>query len=432
MTVQIQWDADAPLTGQPNTGTATKVYTTAGPGTVTITDEAIGGASRTLTYTVPLELTNVDVTPASVDSAGNLASRTITVAGEGFPANTSGTVAVAAGLPGAFGTTLVAVGVTTNASGVFTGLSIVIPQDSDAGDYHLEATFGSIGDLAQGLTITNTGLVPPAGLASPSQTGTTVTLTWSAAVAAEEYVVRWSPAGAGTWTERPAVAALTDTVTGLAELTSYDFQVKSLADGMTDSAWSATFTQATLDDPDLLAPTNPAAGTPTTTEIPFSWDAVANADTYTAEYRISPGAWTAVSGIVATNTTFTGLDPNTEYEMRVKAVADGFTDSPYSTTVTATTDALGTLAAPTGIASPAQTSTTIDLTWNAVANATTYAVERSPAGAGTWTEVLVVATNSGTVTGMTASTSYDFRIEARADGWIDSPFSATFTQSTTA
>lgn len=432
MTVQIQWDADAPLTGQPNTGTATKVYTTAGPGTVTITDEAIGGASRTLTYTVPLELTNVDVTPASVDSAGNVASRTITVAGEGFPANTSGTVAVAAGLPGAFGTTLVAVGVTTNASGVFTGLSMVIPQDSDAGDYHLEATFGSIGDLAQGLTITNTGLVPPAGLASPSQTGTTVTLTWSAAVGAEEYVVRWSPAGAGTWTERPAVAALTDTVTGLAELTSYDFQVKSLADGMTDSAWSATFTQATLDDPDLLAPTNPAAGTPTTTTIPFSWDAVANADTYTAEYRISPGAWTAVSGIVATNTTFTGLNPNTEYEMRVKAVADGFTDSPYSTTVTATTDALGTLAAPTGIASPAQTSTTIDLTWNAVANATTYAVERSPAGAGTWTEVLVVATNSGTVTGMTASTSYDFRIEARADGWIDSPFSATFTQSTTA
>lgn len=432
MTVQIQWDADAPLTGQPNTGTATKVYTTAGPGTVTITDEAIGGASRTLTYTVPLDLTDVDVTPTSVDSAGNVAARTITVAGEGFPANTSGTVAVAAGAPGAFGTTLVAVGAQTNASGVFTGLSIVIPQDSDAGSYHLEAVFGSIGDLSEALTLTNTGLLAPAGLASPSQTGSTVTLTWSAAVGAEEYVVRSSPAGAETWTERPATAALTDTVVGLAELTSYDFQVKSQADGMTDSAWSTTFTQATGDLPDLAAPANPAAGTPTTTTIPFSWDAVTNADTYTAEYRISPGAWTAVSGIATTSTTFTGLSPNTEYELRVKAVADGFTDSPYSTVVTATTDALGTLAAPTGIASPAQTSTTIDLTWNAVANATTYAVERSPAGAGTWTEVLVVATNSGTVTGMTASTSYDFRIEARADGWIDSPFSATFTQSTTA
>jgi hypothetical protein len=433
MTVTIQWDADAPLTAQPDAGSANKVYTVAGPGTVTITDEAIGGESRTLNFTVPLDLTTVVPTPASVDSAGNLAARTISVAGEGFPPSTNGTVAIATGAPGAYGVTLVAVGATTNSAGIFTGVSVVVPVDADAGAYHLESTFGDIADLDAALTITNTGLAAPTGLASPSQTATTVTLTWSAATDAEEYVVRWAPAGSGTWTERPAVAALTDTVTGLTASTSYDFQVKSQAEGMSDSPWSTTLTQATTALPTLSAPTSPAAGTPTTTEIPFSWDAVTNADTYTVEWRVNPaGAWTAITGIATTNTTVTGLDPNTTYDLRVKAVADGFTDSPYSTVVTETTDALGTLTAPTGIASPSQTATTINLTWTAVANAETYGIERSPAGAGTWVEVMSVATNSATVTGMTASTNYDFRIAARAEGWIASAWSATFTQATTA
>jgi hypothetical protein len=433
MTVTIQWDSDTPLTAQPDAGSVSKVYTTAGPGTVTITDDAIGGESRTLNYTVPLDLTTVVPTPNAIDSGGNLAARTMSVAGEGFPASMNGTVALATGAAGAYGTTVAATAATTNASGIFTDVSLVVPFDTDAGAYHLEVTFGDIADLSAAVTMTNTGLVAPAGLASPSQTATSVTLTWSAAAGAEEYAVRWSPAGMGTWTERTPVAALTDTVTGLTASTSYDFAVKSMADGMTDSAWSATFTQATTAQPTLDAPANPAAGTPTTTEIPFSWDAVTDAETYTVEWRVNPaGPWTPITGIATTNTTVTGLDPNTTYDLRVKAVASGFTDSAYSTVVTESTDSLGTLAAPTGIASPAQTATTIDLTWTAVPDAETYGIERSPAGAGTWVEVQTSATNSATVTGMTASTSYDFRIAARADGWTDSAWSATFTQATTA
>lgn len=433
MTVQIQWDADAPITGQPDAGTATKVYTTAGPGTVTITDEAIGGDSVTLNYTVPLDQTTVVPTPNTADSAGTAAERTISVAGEGFPANMAGTVAIATGMPGGFGTTVVSTSATTNAAGIFTDVDVVVPSDTAAGDYHLEVRFDSIVDLSAAITLTNTELEAPTSLASPSQTSTTVTLTWDAVTDAETYVVRSSPAGAETWTERAPVATLTDTVSGLTALTSYDFQVKAQAVGSTDSPWSTTLTQATTAQPVLDAPTNPAAGTPTTTTIPFSWDAVTDADTYTVEWRISPaGAWTPIDSIATTNTTVTGLDPNTTYDLRVKAVADGFTDSPYSTVVTASTDSLGTLTAPTNIASPSQTATTIDLTWDAVTDATSYGIERSPAGAGTWTEVQTSATNSATVTGMTASTSYDFRIAARADGWTDSPWSTTFTQSTTA
>lgn len=433
MTVTIQWDSDTPLTGQPNAGSANKVYTTSGAGTVTITDEAIGGESRTLTYTVPLDLTTVVPTPAAIDSGDDLAGRTISVAGEGFPPGTNGTVALATGAAGTYGVTVAATGATTNSAGIFTDVDLVVPADTDAGAYHLEVTFGDIADLDAAITMTNTGLLSPAGLASPSQTATSVTLTWTAATGAEEYMVRWSPAGANTWTERTAVAALTDTVGGLTASTSYDFQVKSMADGKTDSAWSASLTQATSAQPTLGTPTNAAAGTPTTTTIPFSWDAVTNAQTYTVDWRTSPsGAWTSITGIATTNTTVTGLSPNVAYDLRVKASGAGFTDSAYTTPVTASTASLGTLTAPTGIASPSQTSTTIDLTWTAVANATSYGIERSPAGAGTWVEVMSSPTNSATVTGMTANTNYDFRLAARADGWVASPWSSTFTENTTA
>lgn len=433
MTVEIQWDEDAPITGQPDAGSDSKVYTVAGAATVTITDEAIGGDSITLNFTVPLSLTNVESTPDTVDSSGDAASRTITIAGEGFPANTGGTVALATGAPGAYGTTVVSTGATTNAAGIFTGAVLVVPLDTDAGDYHLEVSFAAVADLQTAITITNAGLVAPTGLASPSQTATAVNLTWNAVPDAEEYVVRWAPTGTETWTEVAPVAVTNGSVTGLTASTTYDFQVKATAVGMTDSSWSTTLTQATTAQPALDPPANPAAGTPTTDTIPFSWDAVTDADTYTVGWRAAPsGEWTEITGIETTSQDVTGLDPLTDYELRVKAVGDGFTDSDWSTVVEATTAPLGTLDAPTGIASPAQTATTIDLTWDAVDDATSYGIERSPAGTGTWTEVQTAVSNSATVTGMTASTSYDFRLAARADGWTASDWSTTFTQATTA
>src|SRR5690606_32703843 len=118
----------------------------------TVTDEAVGGPTITLNYTVPLGLTVTEPVPAQVDSAGDAAARTTTVAGENFPPSATGTVAIATGAPGAYGTTVVSAPATTNASGVFTGVALTVPQGQDPGDYHIEATFGDIADLASALT----------------------------------------------------------------------------------------------------------------------------------------------------------------------------------------------------------------------------------------------------------------------------------------
>ncbi len=94
--------------------------------------------------------------------------------------------------------------------------------------------------------------------------------------------------------------------------------------------------------------------------------------------------------------------------------------------------------APTGLTSGSQTATTVSLSWTApsfasASMATDYKVEYKATSGGSWTEFVYsrsVAT-SVTVTGLTASTSYDFRVSAISTPGTGSA-SSTYTVSTTA
>jgi len=273
-------------------------------------------------------------------------------------------------------------------------------------------------------------LAAPTGLNSPTQGPTTVDLAWDAVPDAQRYVVRWSLAGQDDWTELAPTFLLTAEVTGLTDETSYDFQVQAIAVGFVDSPWSATLTQATTSLGTLAAPTGLATPSATGTTIDVTWNAVDNATGYTVEWSpTGAGTWTPAT--TATNSyTITGLTLDTSYDIRVKATAPGWTDSPYSAQIIGSTEAQ--LATPAGLASPSQTGLTVNLTWSAVTDANEYVVRWSPAGAGTWTELAPVGITSATVSGLTASTSYDFQVKAQAEDFVDSAWSTTLTQSTAA
>lgn len=79
------------------------------------------------------------------------------------------------------------------------------------------------------------------------------------------------------------------------------------------------------------------------------------------------------------------------------------------------------LTTPTGVTLGTATSTTQPITWtdtNTSPNEVSYKVQQSPAGAGTWTDSTMTSLSStgATVTGLTASTSYDYRVIAVGDG----------------
>lgn len=188
----------------------------------------------------------------------------------------------------------------------------------------------------------------------------------------------------------------------------------------------------------LAAPTALAAGTPTDTTIPLTWTASADANAYLVSYSSDSG--TTWSEVQATSSPFTlsGLEPETDYTIRIRALdtTNQFAKSPWTTTVTATTESsLPELAVPANLATGTMTSTTAPLTWDAVTNAVTYHVQYKETASPTWLDFATEpATPSTTVTGLTASTSYDFRVRANADdvSFSDSDYTAPVTDSTTA
>jgi hypothetical protein len=111
----------------------------------------------------------------------------------------------------------------------------------------------------------------------------------------------------------------------------------------------------------LDAPTDLTAGTPTDTTIPLTWTASANADGYTVAYSSDGGVtWLEVQA-TASPFTLTGLTPETEYTIRIRATdsTNTFAKSAWTATVTATTESsLPELAVPANLATGTMTDTT--------------------------------------------------------------------------
>ena len=67
-----------------------------------------------------------------------------------------------------------------------------------------------------------------------------------------------------------------------------------------------------------------------TTTMAVSWDE-SDVDTYTVEYKkTADSKWTVLDPITTNSLTIEGLEPDTEYDVRVKAAKTGF-ESQYAT-----------------------------------------------------------------------------------------------------
>ena len=179
----------------------------------------------------------------------------------------------------------------------------------------------------------------------------------------------------------------------------------------------------------------------TETTITVSWDAVPNADRYSLSYRLT-GSTTWTNKNVGTNTsyTITGLEANTEYDVRLKAVGDGVNyKSVYSAILRAQTDAtptppVGPVTLETPVLSVSdKTGTTITVSWDAVPNAERYSLSYKLANMTEWKNVNVGTNVSHTITGLERSTEYDLRLKAIGDGTnYKSVYSAVVRAQTTA
>ena len=156
---------------------------------------------------------------------------------------------------------------------------------------------------------------------------------------------------------------------------------------------------------------------------------VANATSYVLEYSKSANfaSKTTKTYSSAGSRTITGLDADTTYYFRVKATAERFNESAWSTTLSATT--LNPSATPLetpNIAALSGTKTAIVIKLDAVEGAQKYVVEyATDASFSDAVAKPYSSAGSKTISGLTTGTWYFVRVKATATGRADSPYTAT-------
>ncbi len=145
----------------------------------------------------------------------------------------------------------------------------------------------------------------------------------------------------------------------------------------------------------------------------ISWNAVANATSYAVEYKLnSTATWTSfATAQTATTASLTGLTQGSLYDWRVQATCAAGTGSFVAAQFTTTSPA--SCNAPTGLASASITSSGATVSWSAVSGAANYDVDYKLTSATTWTNAVTASTTtSRSITGLAASSAYDWRVRA--------------------
>lgn len=296
--------------------------------------------------------------------------------------------------------------------------------------YYVSAT-NSAGTSDASSPISGTTLVAqtapavPANLRVTNSTATTLTISWNTSADATTYALSRSVTSNGTYTEVYSGTATTYNDTGLTPETDYYYMVTAANSVGSSSASAAVIGSTTI----LTAPATPAnltVSNATGSTLDISWDASPDATSYTLQYANStelPLSYTTIHTGSETSYTHSGLTAGTTYYYIVYA---SNTAGNSSTTAAAE----GTTTAPSIPGTPANltvsnpTSSTLDISWDASAGATSYSLSRSTASNGTYTTVYTGANTSYSDTGLSENITYYYKVSASNEGGASSESNA--------
>ncbi len=272
---------------------------------------------------------------------------------------------------------------------------------------------------------------PPTGLTATVASSSQIDLSWTASTdnvgVANYRVERCQGSGCSSFTEIATPTGTTYSDTGLTASTSYSYRVRA-ADAVPNlSGYSNTASATTQAPPDTQAPTPPSnltASAASSSQIDLTWTASTD-NVGVVNYRVERcqgagcSSFTEIATPTGTTYSDTGLTASTSYSYRVRA-ADAVPNlSGYSNTASATTQAPPDTQAPTppsNLTASATSSSQINLTWTASTDnvgVVNYRVERCQgAGCSSFTQIATPTGTSYSDTGLSASTTYSYRIRA--------------------
>jgi len=194
--------------------------------------------------------------------------------------------------------------------------------------------------------------LPPTNLAISNISATGATATWGGTAAS--WVFEYKTAAATTWTTQ-AVTTATYTMTGLQPSTAYETRVKAICDDGEVSDYSSVVSFTTSATP-CVTPTNLQVTNITDQSALATWTAGGTETSWQVDYKlVSSSNWTTGT---ATTTSFamTGLQSNSNYHVRVKAICttgeSAFTEPVPFTTAGTTTYTITATAGPHGTITP--------------------------------------------------------------------------------
>ncbi|GAC1617352.1 MAG: hypothetical protein PVS2B2_20640 [Candidatus Acidiferrum sp.] len=289
----------------------------------------------------------------------------------------------------------------------------------------------------------------PTGLAAAATSSTQINLSWVAAtdkVGVTGYQVeRCQGAACSNFVQVSTTTSISFNDTGLAASTSYSYRVRATDAAGYLSGYSNVATAITTAAADTIPPTAPTSlstAVASSTQINLSWTASTDNVGVTG-YRLErcQGAgcsnFTQIASPTATTLNDTGLTASTSYSYRVRATDAAGNLSSYSNVATAVTASVADTTpptAPTNLAAVAASSSQINLSWRASTDnvgVTGYKVERCQgAGCSNFTQIATPTATTLNDTGLTASTSYSYRVRATDAAGNLSGYSAIATAST--
>jgi fibronectin type 3 domain-containing protein len=254
----------------------------------------------------------------------------------------------------------------------------------------------------RGANVPSTPLTPTVTSASSSTTN----VTWPAVAGATSYQVERSSSGVGSFSnDGSPVTGTSIQDSGLTPGNTYSYEVVATNGSGSSSPSSAASVTLLPGQPGTLT-----ASTTGTTQVVLNWGAATGASTY--EVLAGPAGSNTFSSDLGTvsGTTFTdsGLTPGASYNYQVVAT-DSSGNGAASNTATGATVPEQVNGLKANVVSAGE----VDLSWTAASGATSYLVERSPTGAGTWS-IISAGTNATSFadTTVNAGTTYDYRLAA--------------------
>ncbi len=258
----------------------------------------------------------------------------------------------------------------------------------------------------------------PSSLTGTAASSSQINLSWTNNAInppASNFAIYQSTDGTNfTWSYTISASVTTYSVPGLASSTTYYFKVAASSQagssGLSNTVSAAT--QAAPQPP--VAPSNLGSTVVSSTQINLSWTNNDATATGSKIYRSTDGinytwAYTTSQGVGSYS--ITGLSPSTPYYFKVAAY-NSVGNSAYSNTMSATTMAVPP--APSNLAGTVASSSQINLTWtNNDSSASGTKIYKSTDGVNfTWSYTMSQGVSSYSVTGLSASTTYYFKVAA--------------------